>query len=536
DDTFNEYEIARLDPSVPHHVEFSIDFADGPDNDVADIYIDGALTFSGTTWESYYRYDSESNPSHDANYVPTVRTMLFRAGGDPVPANAGKGYLIDNLTLSSGDASPASAASCPAGTTQSASPVQTVAVDSHSPAAAATAALPAGQYLFVSSGTWQNGGINAADTAFASVNSWLTHFSGYNIAPYFLGANEFKLMVDGAFVNWGAYAPTHSYSYLYAASGAPASLMIFDGDSHGGPGAFDPGWYGDNAGSLSVAIYPCTQPAPQYVQVHIAKYIDGAHATAANAGGASFSMQATYAGTSEEYGAISGTDPYPLNAAGNYEAATLHFAKGFHYGTSENLDATTGATCAAGKPFALLGYKVGDTLADAQGAATTATAPDFASLQGDEYVIVLNTKCPVLGSISGMKYDDLNRNGRKDPNEPGLKGWTMRLIRNDRVIATQVTDANGNYTFANLPAGTYVVRETHQKGWKRQSKNPKPIVLTAGAAVTDVSFGNAQTRRGEKDDDDRDDNRDDQQGSYYTHGDRSDYGQHENDRDRGNPW
>jgi hypothetical protein len=46
---------------------------------------------TGTTWEAYYPLVGES--------VPTVGKMLFRLGGTAQPANAGNGFLIDNLTL-----------------------------------------------------------------------------------------------------------------------------------------------------------------------------------------------------------------------------------------------------------------------------------------------------------------------------------------------------------------------------------------------------------------------------------------------------
>lgn len=527
-DTFNEFEIAQLDASVPHHVELTIDFAAGPDNDLVNVSLDGALTFTGTTWEDYYRYDTESNPSSTPDYTRTVRTMLFRAGGSPVSATSGKGYLIDNLSYGSSETPAApTPASCPAGTARSSSPVETVSVDSHSATPALSGTLVSGQpYLFVSSGTWQNGGINAADTAFASVNGWLTHFAGYNIAPYFLGANEFQLMVDGSFVNWGAYSPAHSYAHLYIGSGAPASLMIFDGDSHGGPGAFNAGWYGDNSGSLSVSIYQCVAPP----QVHIFKFVDGAQATAENQT-ATFPMVTSW--VSSTLGTVNDVpftlSPTPWGPGVAYEASYIGGAVGDDYSTHEVTSGNdvVGASCSDGKPFALVGYTTGDSLAQAQQGTPTTDTPAFTNLQADKYVIVWNKTCPQLGSISGMKYEDKNRNGHKDSTESGLQGWVIRLIDpHGHVIATTTTAADGTYSFANLQPGTYTVRETHQKGWKRWSKNPKPIVLTAGASATDVNFGNAKTRRGEKDDDSRDDDRNDQHGFDYAH-EHPDYGQHQ---------
>ena len=88
-----------------HTAKFVIDFVDGPSNDVVEIYIDGVLVHTGTTWENYFRFDTESqgNP-HDVgleNKSRTVDSLLFRAGGASAPGTSGAGFLIDNLELTS---------------------------------------------------------------------------------------------------------------------------------------------------------------------------------------------------------------------------------------------------------------------------------------------------------------------------------------------------------------------------------------------------------------------------------------------------
>ncbi len=105
--TFNETDIATLDRSVPHTIKFVMDFVAGQANDVVKIYIDGILKKTGTTWEDYYRFDPEQVGG--GNTVPTVDSLLFRESGTANPADAGKGFLIDALSLVSG--SPASAGS-----------------------------------------------------------------------------------------------------------------------------------------------------------------------------------------------------------------------------------------------------------------------------------------------------------------------------------------------------------------------------------------------------------------------------------------
>jgi hypothetical protein len=104
--TFRTSDIATLDRTHSHLIQFSIDFKDGTANDTVKIYIDSKLAANGTTWEDYYRYDPEQSPG---NKVPTVDKLLFRESGnsqhippyDPNPSDIGNGFLIDRVTLAS---------------------------------------------------------------------------------------------------------------------------------------------------------------------------------------------------------------------------------------------------------------------------------------------------------------------------------------------------------------------------------------------------------------------------------------------------
>jgi hypothetical protein len=107
--TFNETDIATLSRGSAHTIRFSLDLKPGPGNDVVKIYIDGVLEIAGTTWEDYYRYDPEQ--IGNGNVVPVVRKLLFREAGDPDPLNAGKGFLIDKVSLFSSNP-PADADAC----------------------------------------------------------------------------------------------------------------------------------------------------------------------------------------------------------------------------------------------------------------------------------------------------------------------------------------------------------------------------------------------------------------------------------------
>ena len=92
-------DIATVDHKAHHTFKFVIDFIDGPSNDVVRIYIDGALIRLGTSWENYYRYDSESQTP---NLTRAVNCLLFLARGGAASANEHKGFLIDNVALASG--------------------------------------------------------------------------------------------------------------------------------------------------------------------------------------------------------------------------------------------------------------------------------------------------------------------------------------------------------------------------------------------------------------------------------------------------
>jgi hypothetical protein len=106
---FSDTDIATLSRTSAHTIRFSIDFKPGPGNDVVKIYIDGVLATTGTTWEDYYRYDPEQ--VGNGNTVPSVSKLLFREAGLPSPLNLGKGFLVDNLSLSS-SSRPTSADQC----------------------------------------------------------------------------------------------------------------------------------------------------------------------------------------------------------------------------------------------------------------------------------------------------------------------------------------------------------------------------------------------------------------------------------------
>ena len=83
---------------TPHTVKLVMDVVDGPSNDVVNVYVDDVLKHTGTSWENYFRFDTEASAEQSPRIVKNV---LFRTGGVAAPATAGNGFLVDNLSLAS---------------------------------------------------------------------------------------------------------------------------------------------------------------------------------------------------------------------------------------------------------------------------------------------------------------------------------------------------------------------------------------------------------------------------------------------------
>lgn len=87
--------------------------------------------------------------------------------------------------------------------------------------------------------------------------------------------------------------------------------------------------------------------------------------------------------------------------------------------------------------------------------------------------------------ISGNVFLDQDNSGTRDHADTALAGVTIELLNNTgTVVATRVTDANGDYTFDQLMPGTYSIRQPNQPADTANGKTIAGTVTNNGTTGT----------------------------------------------------
>ena len=100
----------------------------------------------------------------------------------------------------------------------------------------------------------------------------------------------------------------------------------------------------------------------------------------------------------------------------------------------------------------------------------------------------------VGATVTGVNFNDANRNGRQDSNDVGLAGWTIYADINGNAVfdsgdTSTVTGANGSYSL-RVPAGTFNIRSVLQTGWVSTAPvNGFTRVTVASGQTASVNFG-----------------------------------------------
>lgn len=91
-----------------------------------------------------------------------------------------------------------------------------------------------------------------------------------------------------------------------------------------------------------------------------------------------------------------------------------------------------------------------------------------------------------VGTIQGVVFNDTSGNGIREAGEPGLAGWSVYLAGTHSDSTS--TDSLGNYTFSNVPHGSYTVTSPTPSGWIQTkpvagnyavSINPETLLVVA---------------------------------------------------------
>jgi uncharacterized repeat protein (TIGR01451 family) len=99
------------------------------------------------------------------------------------------------------------------------------------------------------------------------------------------------------------------------------------------------------------------------------------------------------------------------------------------------------------------------------------------------------------GSVSGMKFEDVDGNGIKDGGDSGLENWTIQLKQGGVIVDSTTTDVDGLYSFSEVLTDDYEVCEVEQVGWTRTQPSDSecwPIIVEPGQETDGIDFGNFQ--------------------------------------------
>lgn len=97
------------------------------------------------------------------------------------------------------------------------------------------------------------------------------------------------------------------------------------------------------------------------------------------------------------------------------------------------------------------------------------------------------------GGVSGVVFNDLNGNGFREPNEPGLAGVTISLATQlNSIVAVTISDTFGNYRFSDIPFGNYRVIANTPSGWSATTATNIPVFIGGCGIVSGFNFGFVQ--------------------------------------------
>lgn len=96
--------------------------------------------------------------------------------------------------------------------------------------------------------------------------------------------------------------------------------------------------------------------------------------------------------------------------------------------------------------------------------------------------------------VTGYKYLDANRNGKRDAGEQGLQDFTIRVYNETQLYGSAVSSPVGYYQIIVRNPGNYTVNEIQKSGWvQTEPASGKREFIAIAATNVSQDFGNYQT-------------------------------------------
>ncbi|PNZ91931.1 adhesin, partial [Staphylococcus delphini] len=127
---------------------------------------------------------------------------------------------------------------------------------------------------------------------------------------------------------------------------------------------------------------------------------------------------------------------------------------------------------------------------DSNGTSTKVTVGDNDDLSLDSGFYKTEPPVPPTRNIGDKVWEDTNKDGIQDDNEPGIANVTVTLKDADgNVVGTRTTDDEGNYLFEDVKPGEYTVTFETPEGYTPTQTGQGTAENDSNGTSTKVTVG-----------------------------------------------